>query len=98
MRLRERLVSNTLSSGFRLLVNAAIGLLVPPFVITRLGVEGYGVWVLLLAISSLIYIFDMGLQPALAKFVAEAKVRDDFHQLNRDINAVLFVYLVVAGG
>jgi O-antigen/teichoic acid export membrane protein len=93
MNLRTQLVFNTLSNGLKLVVIVGVGLLVPPLMIAHLGIEQYGTWALIVATSALIYVFDLGLQPALMKLVAEAHARGDMIQLSRDVNTVLANYL-----
>ena len=89
MNLRTQIVTNTLSNGLKVLVSLGINLIIPPFLIAHLGVEIYGIWALLVAVSTLVYLFDLGLQPALMKYVAEAYTNGDINQINRYANTVI---------
>lgn len=93
--LRRKAVRNAFFSGLQLPVNLVVGLLVPPVVLGFVGVEGYGTWVLALAVSGLLVLADAGVSQALAKYVAEYSARRE----ERPLCAVISVAtLCCAGG
>lgn len=73
---QRQLVKNSLASYARFLVACVILAALTPWTVRMLGDEGYGVWVLLLAISGYLELLDLGLMAATVKFVS-ASANDD---------------------
>lgn len=96
-RLSHQLIRNSLSNGLKLAVSIVSGLLLPPIVIRFIGIRDYGLWTLIVAISQLIYIVDFGLQPALAKFVAELRANGSHDDIPTMIAGALTIYGIGAG-
>jgi O-antigen/teichoic acid export membrane protein len=69
-------VKNALLSVLRLLISTAIGLLLPGFLIRRLGAN-YSAWVLVLQMSAYVSYLDFGIQTGISKYVAEYQARND---------------------
>ncbi|MFQ5423545.1 MAG: lipopolysaccharide biosynthesis protein [Phycisphaerae bacterium] len=93
----KRLVINTISNVSALAVNATIGFLIAPYILSHLGKSTYGIWALtgsLLAYSSLL---ALGLNSAVNRWVPMYLVEQDFDGINRVVNTTLVAYLVGAG-
>jgi O-antigen/teichoic acid export membrane protein len=65
-----------------------------PFLIARLGTGHYGLYVLIMSISGLMGLADMGLAEATLRYVAYYYGRQDMAGINRAVGATLSVYLV----
>lgn len=92
MNLRKQLISNTISNGLKLLVTVTAGLILPPFLIAKIGIVEYGIYALLVAASNLVYLADMGLLPALMKATAESHGQGAIDDLRKRCGAVVAVY------
>src|SRR4051794_25078604 len=57
--------------------SAAVVLLLTPYVVSRLGTEEYGIWVLVAATTGLFGLFDVGAASAIGRLVAHARARGD---------------------
>ena len=79
-----------------MLLVAPIPLLLTPFIIKRVGAEGFGVWAVFLAINGLTSLADLGFLGTLTKHISEYFTKRDYLQLNRVINAGLLMFLGVA--
>lgn len=55
----------------------AAGFLVAPLLIARLGLDGYGVWVILFSLVAFLTLFDLGVRAAVARMVAFHRAKDD---------------------
>jgi len=64
-------------------VTFLVNLFLIPYIIVRVGVEGYGILAAASALVALIGIVDLGLGSTSVKFLAEQVKRRDFHAVNR---------------
>ncbi len=75
-----RLVRNTLANGAGQVAGVIVTLILTPFLIDGLGVEGFGIWALALSFSFLggyASLTDVGIEVALARYIAEARSDGD---------------------
>jgi O-antigen/teichoic acid export membrane protein len=76
-----RLVRNTLANGAGQIAGVLITLLLTPFLISDLGIEGFGIWALALSFSFLggyASLTDVGIEVAIARYIAEARSDGDY--------------------
>jgi len=96
LQLRVRHIARSvLSNWFATLASLAVGFLLAPFIVHRLGNVAYGVWVL--AVSSINYLslLDLGMASSVVRFVSKGHATED-HQLASDaLSAVLWVRLQI---
>jgi O-antigen/teichoic acid export membrane protein len=87
---------SVLSNWFATLATLAVGFLLAPFIVHRLGNVAYGVWVL--AISSINYlgILDLGLASSVVRFVSKGHATHDHEGASEALSAVLWVRLQIA--
>jgi len=78
------------------LLSMGVALFLTPMVLGALGAAGYGVWMLILQVTGYAGLLDLGLQPAVAKAVAEAQGRVQYDKLRRVIGTALTVNLCLA--
>lgn len=67
-----------------------------PYLIRRLGDEGYGVWTLTFSMVEYYWLLDFGFRSATARFVAHYQATDDTEQVNRVISTGLAYFTLVA--
>jgi O-antigen/teichoic acid export membrane protein len=80
----------------RIAVVGPIPLLLTPFIIKHVGIQGLGVWAVFLAINGLTSLADLGFFSTLTKHISEYFTKQDYPQLNRIINAGLVMFLLLA--
>jgi O-antigen/teichoic acid export membrane protein len=78
-------------------INTGIQLLMIPFLVRRFGMEGFGIYSLLVSIIGYSVLADLGLGQGVIKFVAEMKARGDFKALNQYVIAGLWVQTLLGG-
>ncbi len=66
-----------------------------PFIISRLGTTGFGIWALASAFANYVKVLDLGLGAALVKFIAEYKAKEDDRQINILLNTYFVICLVM---
>jgi O-antigen/teichoic acid export membrane protein len=94
-----RVVRNTLVNGLGTFVGVVITLLLTPFLIDGVGVEGFGVWALALSISFLggyASLADLGIEGAAARYIAEARSDGDVDEMNRTASSAMAFFCTVA--
>ncbi len=96
MTLGAKVARNVTYSTVRLFLLAPLPFILIPYFLKKLGPSGYGTWAVLLAISSLTSLADVGLVTTLSKHVAEFYAHKDFRALNRLINTGFVLYLSIA--
>ena len=84
-----RLIINMIYSLIAWLLPVTLGFLVTPFLLARLGVEAYGVYLVILGLIG--YTFTFNLSRSVAKFVAEFSASGDARKINSAITAAFIV-------
>lgn len=90
---------NTLFGLAATLTYLASRLVTVPIVIRYLGLDGYGIWAIIMATAAYMRLGSAGVKCAFQKYVAEATGTGDFERANRLIStgtAVMFVLSVLA--
>jgi O-antigen/teichoic acid export membrane protein len=72
-------------------LSAILGLLVVPFLIHKLGQDGYGLVAVVLAIAAMCALADMGISGALARQLAEALAKNDSEEFNEYASTAVVV-------
>ena len=89
----RRLILNSIYSLLAWLLPVTLGLVVTPFLLKRLGVEAYGVYLVILGFIG--YSFTFSLSRSVAKFVAEFKPSGDTRKINSAITAAFYISLAM---
>src|SRR5713101_2866175 len=77
---------NTLSGIAARLTWAGTRMLMVPIVIAYLGIEGYGLWAIIMAMVAYMRFGSAGIKSAFQKYVAEATGSGDFGKTNQLIS------------
>lgn len=94
-----RLLRNTLANGAGVVSGVLVGLVVTPFIIEKVGIDGYGVFALALSLSFLggyMSLADLGVEAATSRYVAEARARDDAREAQAIVASAVALLTVVA--
>lgn len=94
MNLRS-VLRNVSSQWLMLGAQLVISLLMAPFLLARLGEEGYGVLSLISDLVGYSGVLYFGLGAAIVKFVAEHHAQDDQDAVNETVSTIFTVYLAV---
>ena len=92
----EKIVRNTLFNIAGSLWNSLVYFLLIPYVISKIGVEGYGVWTLAYIFINCITYVDLSLNTAYVKYISEYYTKRDYQKMNEVINTGGFFYLFFA--
>jgi O-antigen/teichoic acid export membrane protein len=80
------LVKNAIANVLRGSSSALVALLLPPFLVSFLSVEEFGIWVLVLQLSAYTSFLDFGIQTAVGRFVAYTTELGEKKHRDRIIN------------
>lgn len=95
--LRNRLLRNSLFNSCAWATTALINLVAIPIIIHHLGVEGYGLFVLLTGLFGYFGLLDFGFSDSVIKYVAHYLELGDHDSATRSINVALFVQMIAGG-
>lgn len=74
----------------------ATTLILTPLVIREVGSEAYGVWILINQIGGYAGILDLGIQPAVTKYVARTRAVGDRVEMREMISSALAIHTCIA--
>lgn len=89
MSVARTVLRNVASSWVGLASQIALTLILTPFVITKLGLEAYGVWLLLQATVGYYGLVDMGLRAGLTQTITRRIARNDIESVRRHLSAAI---------
>lgn len=100
----RRVVSGVFGNWAAMATSLLVGFFLAPFLVSRLGSEEYGVWVIVGSLASYMGLLDFGLRSAVTRFVARDFVRGDHEDSARVVSTALasrmifgLLALVIAG-
>jgi O-antigen/teichoic acid export membrane protein len=96
MNFKGQVLKNIGSSWFGVATTLAVGVILPPFILHRLGDEAFGLWILIFSFTGYYGIFDFGIRSSIVKHVAEFEGTRDRDRLIRLVNVSLFIYGCIA--
>ena len=97
MNLTQRFVRSGAFRSLETIVSVASGLYLMPFLLNKLGQEQYGLWVLVVSVTSAFYIFDLGFAASVTRFMATALGTRDGRRADQVISTAFVVYSLLAG-
>lgn len=75
-------------------VTLLVGFFLVPLVLSRLGDEGYGVWVFVNSLAGYSGILYLGFGPTVCRYVSQHRARSEWDAVNAVVSSVVAVYLV----
>jgi len=91
----ERLVRNTALNMAGRAWQIALGVVITPYIVRRVGIERYGLWAVMAVFVGYVGLLDFGIRDAFGKFIADSFAAGDDRELNRVINSGLLFYLLL---
>ena len=92
----QRFVVNVMWNWLGTIVSLFIGFVLSPYLILKLGADGYGVWAITFSLVEYYWFFDFGFRSATVKFVAHYSAIDDPENVSAVLSTVL-LYSGIAG-
>lgn len=91
----EKFLVNLSSNWIGFALTALITLLLTPFVLGKLGIERYGIWVLIMSFIGTYGMLDLGFRAGVNQFLIRSMAANDFSRASRVISTALIALSVV---
>ncbi len=75
------------------LVSGLAGILLTPYVLHRLGDEGYGLWVLVVTLTDYYLFLRVGIRSAIVRYVSQAIAHRDAQAVNKVLASSFYFYM-----
>ena len=95
MGFRKRVTINLLATWGDHVIGLAVGLILMPFVLGVLGDAKYGLWIFINSIVGYSGLLNLGLGQTISRYVATHHAKGEREELNRVVNVIGAVYLVM---
>ena len=95
--MKYKLKINLLASWGHHGVNILIGLVLMPFVLNTVGDASYGLWLFICSIAGYSGLMNLGFGNTICRFVAHHHAKDELDDVNRVVNVVAAIYLLMSG-
>ena len=92
----HRSLRNILWNSTVFIINLAGAILLSPYILRKIGIQGYGIWALVFAIVEYLWLSDMGLRSATLKFAAHYRAQEEPDKINEVLNTGLAYFSVLA--
>jgi membrane protein EpsK len=86
---------NIASNYLRFIASLLIMAVMTPYIIDTIGLDDYGLWILIYAAIGLINLSDMGFATAAVKFIAEQEGTHNYARRNALLGSLLIAYLII---
>lgn len=83
-----------MANGTGFAVEAVIAFCMLPFIIHRVGEAAYGIWALTISLTGYMGILNLGLRPAINKYIAKYNALGQKEKMRDIVQASLFCYLI----
>ena len=91
-----RFAANVIWAWASVIVSAVAGLLLTPYLIRKLGSDGYGVWALCFSLVDYYWFFDLGFRSATVKYVAHHTAREELEKISEVLSTSLLYAAILA--
>ncbi len=92
----ERYLTNVLWNWFGAGVNLLVGFFLSPYIIRKLGTEGFGLWALLFSLFGYFALVDLGLGSAVIRYTAYHRAQSEHERINQVVNTALASASIIA--
>jgi len=97
MRHSKKVLRNVFSNWTGLGINIVLSFFLSPFVVHKLGMTYYGIWVILIQFSGYLGLLEVGVRSSVIRYVAKYRAEGDVERLNKTVSSALSLYIVLAG-
>jgi O-antigen/teichoic acid export membrane protein len=95
MSLRVQAVKNVSATWLGLLIHALTGFFLSPFILHKLGDEGFSLWVLVFAFTGYFGLLDLGIRSSIVKYTAKFMATGDTDRLSRYLSTSMAFYAAI---
>ena len=96
MSIYNKIIKNAFANGIGFATEAIIAFCMLPYIIHRIGESAYGVWALTLSLTGYVGLLNLGLRPAINKYVAQYNILNEKDKIKELIHTSLLSYSICA--
>lgn len=99
----DKIIKNTIFNAIGRFWGIIVTLFLTPYIISRIGLDRYGVWTLAGVATSYFSLLDFGVGTSFVKYISEANAKNEDPEVNRIVNTGLIFYslfgimIIIAG-
>jgi len=94
MTIRTKLVKNTTFNSLSIFINIILNFLLLPYVLRTIGVELYGIYILIITLSGYFNIMEVGVGTATVKFISQHFIKKEKQEINEILINSLIIYFL----
>jgi O-antigen/teichoic acid export membrane protein len=92
----ETFLKNVLWNWSGVAVSLFAGLILSPYIIRKLGADGYGIWSLVFSITGYYNLLDLGFRSAIVRYSAHFRATGEDGKINELVNTTLAYFTAIA--
>ena|GEM_PF-864255 len=93
--LSKKIVRNTLYTGMGRFWVMTVNFILTPYIVSKIGIEKFGIWVLAYAIIGFLSLIDFGTGNACLKYISEYYAKKEYNRINEIISTGLMINIIV---
>ncbi len=94
--INKKLLLNIFSNWSNLFISVVVAFIVSPILVNQLGNETYGIWVLIVSLTSYFTILDFGVNGAIVRFISKYKALNDYKSVNKIFSTSFAFFSIIA--
>ncbi|MBN2119689.1 MAG: oligosaccharide flippase family protein [Candidatus Omnitrophica bacterium] len=92
----QKVVKNTFYNAMGAFFSVILSLVLTPYILNYLGLERFGIWIIVNIFISYLGFFDISIRAPVIKYVSEFHAKEDFLKLSQLINTSFVFYALLA--
>jgi len=93
---KNKILLSIFSNWSNLFISVVVAFIVSPILVNKLGNEVYGIWVLIVSLTSYFTILDFGVNGAIVRFISKHKALKDYKSANRIFSTSFAFFAILA--
>jgi O-antigen/teichoic acid export membrane protein len=93
---KNKVLLSIFSNWSNLFISVVVAFIVSPIIVNQLGNETYGIWVLIVSLTSYFTILDFGINGAIVRFISKYKALNDSDSANKIFSTSFAFFFVIA--
>lgn len=93
---KKKVLVNIVSNWTFFLVTVLAAFIVSPIMVRQLGNETYGIWVLIVSISSYFTVLDFGINTAIVRYISKYTAVKDYHNASKIYSSSFMIFMMLS--
>ena len=91
-----KVIVNTLYNTFGRFWGIMVGVFLTPYIISRIGVDRFGVWAVVGVVTGYFGLLDLGVGASFVKYISEFYARKEYNKISHIVNTGFTLYFILA--